>query len=254
CNMLIIDVGDAVKYESHPEISVPGAWDKKKVKAELKKIRELGMMPIPKLNFSAMHDPWLGQYSYMLSTDIYYKVTRDLIDECCSLFGKPKYFHLGMDEENMSNQRFLRHVLIRQYNLWWKDLYHLQKCVEDNNSRAWVWSDYLWDHPDWFLKKMPKDILQSNWYYRNKFSDDILGVKSYRTLEEHGYDQVPTGSNYSCPENMEMTAEYCSKIISPERLKGFMQTPWHPTLKHEKNHLEAAAVLLGKAKNIVEGK
>ena len=27
-NMLIVDVGDAIQYESHPEISAPDAWDK----------------------------------------------------------------------------------------------------------------------------------------------------------------------------------------------------------------------------------
>ena len=27
-NVLIIDLGDAVKYESHPEICAPDAWDK----------------------------------------------------------------------------------------------------------------------------------------------------------------------------------------------------------------------------------
>ena len=31
-NTLMIDVGDAIAYESHPEIAVKGAWSKEKMK------------------------------------------------------------------------------------------------------------------------------------------------------------------------------------------------------------------------------
>ena len=33
-NMVIIDLGDAIKYESHPEIAVKNAWSTDKLKAE----------------------------------------------------------------------------------------------------------------------------------------------------------------------------------------------------------------------------
>ena len=34
-NVLMIDVGDGIKYESHPEISAPDAWDKDFLKKKL---------------------------------------------------------------------------------------------------------------------------------------------------------------------------------------------------------------------------
>lgn len=52
-NTVVIDVCDALQYESHPEISAPDAWSKEFLKKKLDEIRALGMEPIPKLNFSA---------------------------------------------------------------------------------------------------------------------------------------------------------------------------------------------------------
>src|SRR4030042_1344767 len=98
-NMVIIDLGDAVKYESHPEIAVENAWSTSKLRKELSRIRKMGLEPIPKLNFATTHDIWLGEYSRMESTEKYYTVCRDLIREVIDLFDQPRFFHLGMDEE-----------------------------------------------------------------------------------------------------------------------------------------------------------
>ena len=80
-NMVVIDLGDGIKYESHPEIAVKNAWTPEKLKTELAKMRKLGLEPIPKLNFATTHDIWLKEYSRMVSTDIYYGVCKDLIEE-----------------------------------------------------------------------------------------------------------------------------------------------------------------------------
>ncbi|MDP3441374.1 MAG: hypothetical protein Q8T08_00800 [Ignavibacteria bacterium] len=116
-NMVVIDLGDAIKYESHPEIAVNNAWSTKRLREELEKFRKLGLEPIPKLNFAAGHDIWLGKYSRMVSTDIYYGVCSDLIEEVVDLFDQPRYFHLGMDEENAEDQRYLNLAVIRQHDL-----------------------------------------------------------------------------------------------------------------------------------------
>ena len=52
-NMVVIDVGDGIEFTSHPEISVKNAWSQDKLKSELKKLRQMGLEPIPKLNFSS---------------------------------------------------------------------------------------------------------------------------------------------------------------------------------------------------------
>ena len=75
------------------------------MRAEVKRLREMGLEPIPKLNFSTCHDTWLGPYARMVSTPKYYEVAKDLIAETIELFDKPRLFHLGMDEEDERNQR-----------------------------------------------------------------------------------------------------------------------------------------------------
>ena len=54
-NTLVIDVGEFPVYPSHPELAVKGSWSPEKMKAELARLRSLGLEPIPKLNFSACH-------------------------------------------------------------------------------------------------------------------------------------------------------------------------------------------------------
>jgi hypothetical protein len=235
-NMVVIDLGDGIQYESHPEIAVKNAWTPAKLKTELAKARKLGLEPIPKLNFATTHDIWLKEYSRMVSTDIYYGVCKDLIEEVSILFDKPRFFHLGMDEELASYQVRQDYAVVRQNDLWWGDLYFYMGEVEKNGIRPWVWSDYAWHKPDVFFRKMPKSVLQSNWYYGSVFDLNKLKdankayVKLYNDLETYGYDQVPTGSNHSVPENFESTVDYCKKVVDPSRLSGFMTAPWRPTL------------------------
>jgi len=54
CNSILIDVGDGVKYKSHPEIAVEGAWEPEYLREELNRLRGLGLTPYPKVNFSAL--------------------------------------------------------------------------------------------------------------------------------------------------------------------------------------------------------
>ncbi len=63
---------------------------------------------------------------------------------------------------------------------------------------------------------MPKSVLQSNWYYGTqfeKFANPLHEkyVRIYDQLEEHGFDQVPTGSNHSNDINFRETVKYCEK-------------------------------------------
>ncbi len=252
-NMVVIDLGDAVKYRSHPEIAVEGAWTPARLKRELKRIRGLGLEPIPKLNFSACHDLWLGPYERQLSTEAYYRVCRDLIREVGELFHQPRLFHLGMDEETANKQRHLEYIVVRQHDLWWHDLKFLADQVGAAGSRAWIWSDYIWGHAEEFARKMPKRILQSNWYYGTSFSRKIGFVQAYDQLEALGYDQVPTVSNCDCDENMAKTVRFCRKHISPRRLLGFLQTPWRPTTRKWHAHNLRSIDLAGQAKASLRG-
>ncbi|MGB9620253.1 MAG: Tat pathway signal protein, partial [Armatimonadota bacterium] len=114
-NTLVIDLGEGVRYASHPEIAVDGSWSVEKLQAEVERLRSMGIEPIPKLNFSATHDAWLGPYSRMVSTSTYYEVCRDLIGEVIEIFDGPPLFHLGMDEETAEHQRHHAYAVMRQY-------------------------------------------------------------------------------------------------------------------------------------------
>jgi hypothetical protein len=249
-NMVVIDLGNAVRYESHPEIAVNNAWTTTRLKSELQKIRKMGLEPIPKLNFSAGHDTWLGEYSHMVSTEKYYKVCSDLINEVCSLFDKPRLFHLGMDEESAEHQSHYNYIVVRQNDAWWKDFYFLVEQVEKQNSRAWIWSDYmLWNHPDQFFKNMPKSVVQSNWYYGESFDTKIPYVNSYLELESHGYDQIPTGSYHEENEKSILnTVQFCEKNVNDKRLLGFLQTFWKPTIEEYRERILKGIELNGNAK------
>ena len=239
-NMVVIDVGDGVRFKSHPEIAVDGAWSCERLHTEVKRLREMGLEAIPKLNFSTCHDHWLGPYARMVATPRYYEVAKNLIAETIDLFDKPRFFHLGMDEENERNQRHFEYAVIRQHDLWWRDFNFLVNQVEQGGSRAWIWSDHVWHHADAFWAKMPQKVLQSNWYYGGKFSDDIKGVGTYRDLNDHDFDQIPTLSNWTTPTNIAGTIDYCRKHIKPDRLTGFLLAPWRPTLPETRaKHMEA---------------
>ena len=240
CNTILIDVAEGVQYESHPEIAAPGAWSKQKLSDEISRLRSLGFKVYPKLNFSAAHDKWIGVYSRMVSTPHYYAFCKDVIDEMSELFGKPELFHLGMDEECMSCQTKMSVCVIRSHELFWHDIKYLFDVTEKNGARPWIWADHVWhdnESQEAFLKHASKEALYSNWYYGNfKHTEGYLhdSMSSYATLEKHGFDQLPTGSNCDgtiefCRENMCLTVEKCPQIIAPERLKGFMMTSWVTT-------------------------
>ncbi|NLA83693.1 MAG: Tat pathway signal protein [Clostridiales bacterium] len=246
-NTVIIDLGEGVKYESHPEIAVEGSWSVEQLRAELKKMRDLGLNPIPKLNFSATHDEWLGDYARCVSSKKYYEVCRDLINEVIDIFDTPDFFHIGMDEETMNHQRYHNYVVIRQGDYWWKDLYFCVDTIEKKRVRAWVWYDNIWNNPAEYVKKMPKSVLQSNWFYgefNRRDGNNETYINAYLKLDEHGFEQVPTGSNWSYPGNFPETVAFAMDNLNPERLKGFMQTPWKPTVKERKlRHLEAIELM-----------
>lgn len=259
CNTILIDLGEGVEYESHPEIKAPGSWSKQRLSEEISRLRSMGFKVYPKLNFSAAHDKWMGIYSRMVSTPQYYKFCKDIIDEVSELFSRPELFHLGLDEECISVQAKYPMCIIRGGDLLWHDINYLLDITRKNGARPWIWADYVWHDSvtqEQFIKNMPKDVLCSNWYYGDwTHTTDFLGrsIKGYSVLEENGFDQLPTGSNdernvdFYCRDNIKLTVENCKKIIAPERLHGFMMTTWHMTTEEKKPRLIEAVEAMSDA-------
>lgn len=242
-NLVVIDLGEALQYESHPELAVKGSWTVERFRKELARLRGLGLEPIPKLNFSAAHDTWLKAYGRQVSTPAYYAVCADLIREVCAIFDRPRFFHLGYDEETAGHQAKYSIAIIRQGELWWHDFMFFVNEVEKQGVRPWIWSDYYWNHPELFLSRMPKSVLQSNWYYGATFEPEKQKyVNAYLDLDKAGFEQVPAGSNWSNDVNFKGTVEFCKKNLAPERLKGFLMAPWFFTLPEwQEKNLQAIA-------------
>ncbi len=253
-NMVVIDLGDAVQYNSHPEIAVNNAWTNSRLKNELFKIRDMGLEPIPKLNFS--HDAWLGAYDRSKTTvspEKYYDVCRDLIDEVINLFNKPRFFHLVKDEEFGA---FLStYASDPHHHLYWADFYFLIGEVTKRGSRPWVWQDYIRYYPEKFARMMPKYVIQSNWYNgidlaKPKTDWANRSVHAYIDIETYGYDQVPGGSNYyeNTDECFLNNVKYCTENVADQRLLGFIQSPWKFTVEENRAHILRSIELAGEAK------
>ena len=245
-NMVVIDLGEALRYPSHPELWVEGSWEIDRFRMELARLRAMGLEPIPKLNFSATHDVWLGEYSRMLSTPEYYRVCADLVRDVCEIFDRPRLMHLGYDEESYGHQKGFQYCAMRQGELWWHDFLFFTKEVERHGVRPWIWSDYVWQHREEFFSRMPKSVMQSNWHYDGEFDFAKISksraarIRMYEDFDKAGFDQIPTGSNWSCDTNFASTVKYCRSVCSPEHLKGFLMTTWHFTLPQWQNkNLEA---------------
>ena len=235
-NAVVMDLGEGCIYPSHPELAVKGSWSAERLQKELARLRGIGIEPIPKLNFSTCHDTWLKEYGRMVSTPEYYRVCADVIRDVCEIFDKPRLLHLGYDEENFGNQRKYAYAVVRQGELWWHDFLFFVKTVEKLGMRPWIWSDKIWHGKDEFLSRMPKSVMQSNWYYRQWFDFESIPkerrvhLESFLTLEKAGFDQIPCGSNWACEENIAGLVRFCRKNIAPERLQGFLMTTWGPTM------------------------
>ena len=226
-----IDLGDAVIFDKHPEIAACNAWTKDKFKELLNKFRAAGIDPWPRLDFSACHDTWTKDYRFKFTLPEYYTFVLDTIDEVCELFDKPKYFDIVMDEENFSNQRHRGVARIRRDSLYWHDVKMMIERIESHGVRAVMAGDYFWHKPDLFVENVPKSVVIRNWFY-DFFQDwpedhyNYPGLHSYKTLDDLGYDQMPTCSTWLRNENPEQTVVNVSKVIAPERLLGIQTALW----------------------------
>ena len=240
-NTVLIDVADGMQYDSHPEISIRGAWPKEKLKRELAHMREIGLTPIPKLNFSTTHDVWLKEYSRMISTSTYYQVCEDLIKEVAEVFDYPALFHLGLNADRPSPMRLINRI--RQGELWWQDVTFFFNVCQKLGMRPWMWANQCWYDQEYYTR-MSKEAIQSNWaYYPYEFPRKPDGsYKDFRIqacveLDKYGFDQIPlSGITGRWPDPVENLVGYwyntqevmalCQQFVAPERLLGHMVGVW----------------------------
>lgn len=254
-NAVVLDIGEGLVYPSHPELSSVGAWTPERLRAEADELRGMGIELIPKLNFSATHDAWLGEYSLRVSTPEYHDVCRALIADICGIL-HPRFFHLGFDEENYDNQKLYNHVVIRQGDAWWSDLIRLVGYVEEHGARAMMWSDYARERLEEFIERCPKSVVQCVWYYFSQFEEPLpplcaIRVKPLTALAEAGFDIFPGGSLAYEDGNFEALVRYSAAHLPPERLLGFLQTTWEPVQPAWRELLERSASTITEARRAI---
>ena len=258
-NTVLIDVGDGLQFETHPEISAPDAWSKEFLQKKLAEMRSLGLTPLPKLNFSTRHSTWLKDYARMISTEPYYQVCRDLIREVSEVFGTPELFHLGLDEENKDLPLLTGVMSVRHEDLFWHDAYLLFDTCEQCCVRPWVWADRYHSNTAGYAARMPRSVMQSNWFYgylrdvppenRSKYD----WIHTYEQLDALGYDQIPCCSTVEQPYNPLQTVAHGQEKLDPQHLRGFMVAPWVHTVPKYQFRLKNDAQKLMDARRAVYG-
>ena len=238
-NTLVIDIGEGVRLDSHPEIATDGAWSKEELKEELNRLRSMGITPIPKFNFSCGHNAWMGEYAYMVGTKAYYDFCKDIIEETIELFDTPEFFHLGLEEEDYGSQATNYIAIVRTHAKKMEDALYLFDICRSKGVRPWIWADFKsYGGPEKFAENVPKDVMISTWYYgiiRDgiAFEDYRDEIKEMKTTVDLGYDLVPTVSSFwGWNLNAKDTMLFCKKHLADnEHLKGFMTASWMLTVE-----------------------
>lgn len=288
-NFIVMDIGEGVQWESHPELSIKGSWSKEKVASEVLRLREKGIELIPKLNFSATHDAWLGIYERMVSTPEYYKVTKDLIEEIYEMFLHPSAIHIGMDEENWKHAKSDSMVVIRNSSLQVDDINYFTKCVEDLGATCHMWHDpycnvkeedaarikgtvmpYVW---------MYYSYLKENWTLISEQSQEVIDFYATEFVRRYGYtieyvEESPSVINamkllqdffkekrhfFLATSNLYIKNCECDAVEYVRRnnadlslLDGMIGTPWSQLVPENKELFWEAAELVGKARKQAE--
>lgn len=242
-NTVFIDLGEAYAFPSHPELHVKGSLGPDALKSVIARIRAQGLTVLPKLNFSAGHDQWLREYHWMTGTAKYRQVVDDLILDVCEVFDRPRYFHIGYDEESYACVKDRELIVLRQGESWWRDFNACVEQVLKNGSRPIMWSDKICHGREEFLKRAPRDVVMMTWYYGSDFSDGNTVwdasfeqktdwsiqrnlAASIPALAEAGFDLMPCTSNWAENGAAEAMLAYCSRAIDQNRILGYLTAPW----------------------------
>ncbi len=245
-NSVLIELADGVKYKSHPEIAVEGAWEIDELKEELSRLRSIGLTPYPKLNFSTAHDAWLGMYSRMVSTKTYYKVTREIIHEVIDIFDKPEFLHLGYDDEGWESQIRYDYACYRQFDLYWNDYRFFIDAVKEKGVRPCIYADAYAIDKEKFLEHTPKDVIICPNYYQAFYEDASIKIpraneslmkklETYKTLPALGYDIIPTCSVYYKEFNIMHTIKYTNSEVDQKAVKAVLVETLQFVTQRKKN-------------------
>lgn len=241
-NTVMIDLGEGVRLDSHPELAVPGAWSKEELREELARLRSLGLNPIPKFNFSPGHSAWMGDWAFRIGTPEFDVFCKDLLEETIELFDTPTFFHIGEEEEDFESQKNNYIAITRTPHKKVRDVLYLMEILLSHGVRPALWMDgQMLEHfggEKAIAETMPKETLFFTWNYQMHREYPTLEesdhyIKLIHTFVSLGYDVVPTTSTWCWHLNSKEVMNCCKKFVPQEHLAGFMTASWMLTSENK---------------------
>jgi hexosaminidase len=204
-NTVIIQVDNAIKFDSVRGVARSGALEKDTLRAVVKYAREAGLEVIPFVNTFSHQDVLLcptypnlclDKRTYDPSNPKVYPKLFAIIDEILEIF-EPKYMHIGHDEirafasmpKEKAAELFLRdirkiHAHLKEKNvqmmMWASMLLNAAQFPGQDNCNGALGSTYA------LIDSLPKDIILVDTHYRQRNADfptvDYLLSKGFRVM------------------------------------------------------------------------
>lgn len=234
-NTLVIDIGEGVRLDSHPEIATKGAWTKEELREELARLRSIGLDPVPKFNFSPCHSAWMGDWAYRFGTPEFDVFCKDIIEETIELFDTPTFFHVGLEEEDAKVQN--NYIAIQRCKKKKaEDMRFLFDTIMKKGVRPAAWMDLK--NFETMDGDVPREVIFFTWNYSSQrdvetleeTSDYIKLIHKYVTL---GYDVIATPSTWSFHLSSKETMKACKKHVPDEHMMGYMTASWMLTRENK---------------------
>lgn len=244
-NTILLDVGDGVRFESHPEIVLSDSLTRKEVKELVDRCRTLNIDIIPKLNFSTGHSYWTKDWRARTSSPEYYTFVQDLLTELYEMFEQPKYIHIGMDEENQKNMQETDLVIFRRRDLLWHDIRFMIKTIKDLGAIPVMWHDPIFSDEQEFEKNIkPEDVVIMPWRYvslkEKYFTKPTRGEDKPHWFNDFVDELERLGLTYleERPREQEVNAQF-HNILIPLMNKGYKMLPCGSNCNYsEINHIQ----------------
>lgn len=252
-NMVILEMSGSVKLDSHPEACWSDAFSKDDVRDLVRDISSLGLEVVPELNSFGHTSEWLGtepgeREKYRLaevvessetldtlcpSSERTYKMLFDIYDELIPIFGKPRYFHIGMDEAE--RRRFGHDGRCDGKDpavLFASHLNRVSEYFKERGITVMMWGDLLLDPdkfpgidncnggaPTHFARAV--DMLDTypivmDWHY-----DTLDPYPSAKFLKDKGFEVIPTP--WLKPANIYAHAQSARRLGA----RGICATMWN---------------------------
>ena len=108
-NAVIVDVADGFACPERPELAAKGAWDQTRLDEELRRLREIGLEPVPCLDFSADRCAWLGMKA---GTAECLELCLLLVKDVREAFDRSRYFQVVADGWSDADREAFRDAII----------------------------------------------------------------------------------------------------------------------------------------------